>query len=107
MNQNRIQQIERKIDRIKEELKRIGAMRPGSLTRQFKDPQRKAGAYWQISYTRQMKSRTEYVRAECVTELRRQIASHKRLKRLVDQWVDLSIEHSQLTMWIVEPRTTR
>ena len=107
MSQNRIQQIERKMDRIKEELKQIGAMRPGSLTRQFKDPQRKAGAYWQISYTRQMKSRTEYVRAEWVTELRRQIATHKRFKRFVDQWVDLSIEHSRLTMRIVEQRTTR
>jgi hypothetical protein len=107
MNRNRIQQIERKMDRIKEELQQIGAMRPGSLTRQFKDPQRRAGAYWQMSYTRHMKSRTEYVRAEWVSELRRQIASHKRFKRLVDQWVDLSIEHSQLTMRIVEQRTTR
>jgi len=107
MNQNRIQRIERKIDGIKEELKHIGAMRPGSLTRQFKDPRRKTGAYWQISYTRQMKSRTEYVRKEWVTELRRQIASHKRFKQLVDQWVDLSIEHSQLTMRIAEPGTTR
>jgi len=107
MDQNRIQQIERKIDRIKEDLQQIGAMRPGSLTRQFKDPQRKAGAYWQISYTRQMKSRTEYVRAEWVSELRRQIASYKRFKRLVDQWVDLSIEHSQLTMRTAEPGTAR
>ena len=107
MSQKRIQQIERKIDRIKEELKDVGPMRPGSLTRQFKDPERQAGAYWQISYTRQMKSRTEYVRAEWVTELRRQIATHKRFKRLVDQWVDLSIEHSQLTMRIAEPGTTR
>jgi hypothetical protein len=36
----------------------------GSLTRQCEDPQHHAGAYWQISYTRQMKSRTEYVRRE-------------------------------------------
>ena len=107
MNQNRIQQIERKIDRIKEELKQIGAMRPGSLTRQFKDPQRKAGAYWQISYTRRMKSRTEYVRLQWVTELRRQIVTHRRFKRLVDQWIDLSIEHSRLTMQIAEPGATR
>ena len=49
MSRNRIQQIERKMDRIKEGLRQIGAMRPGSLTRQFKDPQRKAGAYWQLS----------------------------------------------------------
>jgi hypothetical protein len=104
MNQNRIQQIERKIDRIKEDLQQIGAMRPGSLTRQFKDPQRKAGAYWQISYTRQRKSRTEYVRQEWVAEIRRQIATHQRFKRLVDQWVDLSIQHSQLTLRMAIPK---
>ena len=107
MSQKRIQQIERRIDRIKKKLKEIGPMRPGSLTRQYKDPEHHAGAYWQISYTRQMKSRTEYVRLEWVTELRRQIVTHRRFKRLVDQWIDLSIEHSRLTMQIAEPTATR
>jgi hypothetical protein len=82
-------------------------MRPGSLTRQYKDPQHQAGAYWQISYTRRMKSRTEYVRKECVKDIRRQTVNHKRFKRLVDQWIDLSIEHSRLTMKIAEPRASR
>ena len=72
MKQKRIRQIERRIDRIKTALLEIGAMRPGSLTRQYKDPQHHAGAYWQISYTRRMKSRTEYVRREWVKNLRRQ-----------------------------------
>lgn len=107
MSQKRIQQIERRIDRIKRTLLGIGPMRPGSLTCQYKDPQHHAGAYWQISYTRRMKSRTEYVRREWVKELRRQIATHKRFKRLVDQWLDLSIEHSRLTMRIAEPKATR
>jgi len=104
MSPERIQQIERRIDRIKKELKEIGPMRPGSLTRQYKDPQHHAGAYWQISYTRRMKSRTEYVRLQWVTELRRQIVTHRRFKRLVDQWIDLSIEHLRLTMRIAEPQ---
>ena len=107
MSQKRIQQIERRIERIKRTLLEIGPMRPGSLTRQYKDPQHHAGAYWQISYTRRMKSRTEYVRQEWVKELRRQIVTHKRFERLVDQWLDLSIEHSRLTMQIAEPRATR
>jgi hypothetical protein len=107
MSQKRIQQIERRIERIKRTLREIGPMRPGSLTRQYKDPPHHAGAYWQISYTRRMKSRTEYVRREWVQELRRQIATHKRFKRLVDQWIDLSIEHSRLTMQIPEPGVTR
>ena len=105
MSETRIQQIERRIDRIKAELKEIGPMRPGSLTRQYKDRKNKTGAYWQISYTRQMKSRTEYVRKEWVAEIRKQIAMHKRFKRLIDQWIDLSIEQSQLSMKIA--KTTR
>jgi hypothetical protein len=106
MSPEKIQRIEQRIDRIKETLMEIGPLRPGSLTRQYKDPQHHTGAYWQISYTRRMKSRTEYVRQEWVEELRRQIAAHKRFKRLVDQWIDLSIEHSRLTMQIAEPKAT-
>ena len=104
MNQKRIQQIEQRIDRIKRALLEIGPMRPGSLTRQYKDPQHHTGAYWQISYTRRMKSRTEYVRPEWVKEIRRQIVIHKRFKRLVDQWIDLSIEHSRLIMQMTESK---
>jgi len=106
MSQKRIQQIEQSIDRIKRTLLEIGPMRPGSLTRQYKDPQHHAGAYWQISYTRRMKSRTEYVRREWVKQLRRQIATNRRFKRLVDQWIDLGIEHSRLTMQIAQPKAT-
>ena len=106
MSKKRVGQIEQRIDRIKKELVEIGSMRPGSLTRQYKDPQNRTGAYWQISYTRQMKSRTEYVRQEWVKELRRQIKTHKRFKRLVDQWIDLGIEQSKLAMRIAEKKTT-
>jgi hypothetical protein len=106
MSQKQIQQIEQRIDRIKRALLEIGPMRPGSLTRQYKDPEHHAGAYWQISYTRRMKSRTEYVRREWVKDLRRRIATHKRFKRLVEQWIDLSIEHSRLSMQIAEPKAT-
>jgi hypothetical protein len=102
MRQKRIQQIEQRVDRIKRALLEIGPMRPGSLTRQYKDPQHHTGAYWQISYTRRMKSRTEYVRREWVKDLRRQIATHKRFKSLVEQWIDLSIEHPQLTVQVAE-----
>lgn len=107
MSEKRIQQIALRIERIKEALSHIGPMRPGSLTRQYKDRKNKTGAYWQISYTRQMKSRTEYVRGEWVPQIRKQIATHKRFKRLVDQWIDLSIEHSRLTMQIAQPRAKR
>ena len=104
MSEKRIQQIERRIERIKAALTRIGPLRPGSLTRQYKDRKNKTGAYWQISYMRQMKSRTEYVREEWVPEIRRQINNHKRFKKLIDQWIDLDIERSKLTMQSETPR---
>ncbi len=103
MDENKqIQQIEERIVRIKEELGSLGAMRPGSLTRQYREPENGTGAYWQLSYTRDMRNRTEYIRREWVSQIRKQIATHKRFKQLVDQWVDLSIEHSKLTMQIAK-----
>ncbi len=54
-----------------------------------------------------MKSRTDYVRREWVTEVRKQMATHKWFKRLTGQWVDLGIEHSQLTMQIAKTKGTK
>jgi hypothetical protein len=107
MSQRRMQQIEGKIEGIKKALLEIGPMRPGSLTRQYKDRQKQTGAYWQISYTRSMKSRTEYVRRDYVSAVRREIQTHKRFKRLIDQWVELSIERSRMAMQMAEPKKAR
>ena len=98
MTQKRLLQIEQRIDAIKAKLAAIDAMRPGSLSRQYKDPENQTGAYYQLSYTRDMKSRTEYVAREALPEVRRQIENYKRLKTLTTEWVDLGIEHSRLKM---------
>lgn len=90
--------IKKRIQRIKAELTAIEAMRPGSLTRQYKDPKNRRGAYYQISYTREMKSRTEYVPRHCLPQARREIRHYKRFKALVAQWVDLCIEQSRRMM---------
>lgn len=92
----KIIQIENKIKRIKQELAKINSMRPGSLTKQYHNPKEKKGGYYQISYTHQMKSRTEYVKPQFVKELKNQIKNHKKFKRLITQWGDLAIQHSKL-----------
>lgn len=69
----KLAQIQQKIARIKEQLQTIGEMRPGSLTKQYQKPKEKRGGYYQISYTYQMRSRTEYVRPEFLGEVRKQI----------------------------------
>ena len=96
MTQKHLRQIEKRIDAIKEKLGAIDAMRPGSLSRQYKDPAHQTGAYYQLSYTRDMKSRTEYVARDALPRVRRQIDNYKRFKALTAQWVDLGIAHSRL-----------
>ena len=98
MINSRLKQIEKRIVRIKSELVAINVMRPGSLTRQYKDPKTQTGGYYQLSYTLNMRSRTEYIRKGWVNEIRRQIKHYKRYKQLNAEWVSLSIEHSKLTM---------
>lgn len=98
MIKSRLQEIEKRIERIKAELSKIGPMRPGSLTQQYKDPVNQTGAYYQISYTLNMKSKTEYVRKNCVSDVKRQIKNYNRYKELNAEWVQLSIEHSKLDM---------
>ncbi len=91
MTKTRLKQIEKRIERIKSKLVKIEAMRPGSLTKQYKDPRRQTGPYYQLSYTFEMRSRTEYIRNEYVRDIRRQVKLYKRHKQLNADWVSLSI----------------
>lgn len=104
MTNKRLHEIQKRIARIKTELAAIDEMRPGSLTRQYKNPEAQSGPYYQLSYTRQMKSRTEYIARECVREVRREIANYKRFKTLTTEWIALSIEHSRLKMKLARSR---
>ena len=83
---------------IKARIADIGVVRPGSLTRQYKDPKKKRGAYYQVSYTHRMQSKTEYVRSGSLEQVRRQIRDYNKLKRLIERWVALGIEYSRLSM---------
>jgi hypothetical protein len=49
-----------------------------------------------------MKSKTEYVKAEFVQDLKGQIATFKRFKKLMQQWVDLAIQHSKIKLTLAK-----
>jgi len=98
MTNQRLNEIRQRIERIKIELAAIDDMRPGSLTRQYKDPENQSGPYYQLSYTWDMKSRTDYIARECLRDVRRQIGNYQRFKALTKEWIALSIEHSRLKM---------
>jgi len=98
MKRTPLVQIEKTIEKIKQELQTIQQMRPGSLTRQYHNPKDKTGAYYQLSYTHKMKSRTEYIRSEFVPGIRKEISEYKRFRVLVNQWVELEIKRSKMQM---------
>ncbi len=92
-DQNRIQN---RIAAIQAELAQLGPMRPGCLSRQYRDPKLKKGAYYQLSYTAQMKSRTEYIHPDLVPQIERELAEYRRYRELTQEWVQLSIQGSRL-----------
>ena len=107
MNNKQIAQIEERIGRIKQELQAIGEMRPGSLTRQYRKPKEKIGPYYQLSYMHKMKSHTDYVRPQFLQQIRSQISAYKRFKKLVEEWIELAIKHSKLTIDIAKRKEVK
>lgn len=91
-----IEKLEERITRVKRDLDHLGPMRPGSISRQYRNPQERKTPFYQISYTHQMKSRTEYLRKENLAAVRRETANFKRFRKLVDQWADLALKLSKL-----------
>ena len=94
--------LEAKIDRIKKQLSELGELRPGSLSEQYNvcgkegcrckaDPPEKHVPYYQISFSRHGKSRSQFVRKEDLPRVKRQLKNYERLRDLVDQWIELSL----------------
>ena len=95
MQEKSLKKIDARIQRVKDQLLALGPMRPGTLTRQYHKPQERQGAFWQISYTHQMKRRSEYARPDEVAAARREIAAFRRFKKLTADWVNLALARSQ------------
>jgi hypothetical protein len=100
-------EIGQRIAAIKRELCSLGPLRPGSITLQYNvcgspscrckaDPPKRHGPYYQLSYTHQKKSSSEFVREQDLEDLQRQLDTYGRLRALVDEWVGLEIQAARL-----------
>ena len=83
------------IEKIKRELLYLGPMRPGTLSRQFKNPKAQKGPFWQLSYTHRMKSKTEYVRPAFLPQIKAETQNFKKYKKLTQRWADLALQLSK------------
>jgi hypothetical protein len=104
-----IASLERQIEKIKRELVALGDLRPGSLSEQYNvcgkpdcrckaSPPQKHGPYYQVSFTRKGKSSSRFVRREELQGVRRQLKNHASLRLLVERWIDLAMELSDLRL---------
>ena len=102
--------LEAKIQKIKAEIMALGLeLQPGLLTQQYNvcgspgcrckaDPPQKHGPYYQLSFTRKGKSRTQFVRRHDVSLVQEQVRNYQRLKKLTDRWVALGMALSRLRL---------
>lgn len=96
MAKESLKRIEKKIQSLTRRLAEVGDMRPGTLSIQYRDPEQKSKPFNQISYTHKGKSRSEYVRAENLEAVRREVAAYKTFKATIDEIIDLSIKASRM-----------
>lgn len=102
--------LEMRINKVKQELLKIGEMRPGSLSKQYSacqkpgckcvDPvkPKKHGPFYQLSYSHRGKSTTQFIRPQFVAEVRKQLTSYKKFRALTDDWIALSLELAKVKM---------
>ena len=92
---SQIRSLEKRIEKLLKKLVETGPMRPGSISKQYRDRANQSGVYYQLSYTHKMRSRTEHVWPEHVKELRAELAEYKKFKELTGKVIELSIELSK------------
>ena len=105
-----VERLEAQIAHIKAQLQKHGAMRPGSLSRQYnvcgkagcrcKDPKtpKRHGPYYQLNYVYRGKKTSQFIRLADLAQVRAELATFKTFRRLTDQWVGLALEHAKLKL---------
>ena len=91
----KLQSLARRIARIKGQLGELGDLRPGSLSMQRR---KWGGQYYQLSYTHRGQGHTEYVPRDKRKLVEKQLANHRRLRQLLQEWIDLEIELCKLKL---------
>jgi hypothetical protein len=87
---------EKRIRALLNQMTALGAMRPGTLSVQYRNPAEKKTPFNQLSYTHKGRSRSEYVRPESLVAIRREVDTYRKFRLLFEQVTDLSLKASRL-----------
>lgn len=91
-----LEQMEKRIRALLTRMRALGAMRPGTLSVQYRNPAEKKTPFNQLSYTHKGRSRSEYVRPESLPAVRREVETYKKFRLLIEQVTHLSLEASRM-----------
>ncbi len=92
----KIKLLEEKIEKTKLSLLEMKDIRPGSLSQQFRDPEKQEGGFWQLNCTFLGKTTTDYVRPDSLKTIRSEIKEYQSFKKKIDRLIELSIQLSRL-----------
>jgi hemerythrin len=107
MTTKTIRNLEKKVEKKRAALAAVGPMRPGSLTRQYRNPEEKTGEYYQLSYTRLSRSRSEHVWPEHVRMMRDEIKAYQKHRKLHGELIELCIELSKAKISLLRKNSSR
>lgn len=107
MTNKKVETLLTKIEGVKKDLNQIGDMRPGSVTKQFHKRGDKKWPYWQISYTQNRRSKTEYLRDEFLEQIKKEVAEYKKFKTLVNKLVELNVALSKERIKLLRESTEK
>ena len=99
----RVGQIEQQIAQVKSQLMGLGALHPGSLSRQYnvcgkpgcrckaRPKPRRHGPYYKVSYVFGGRFTSRFVPRQQVKAVRAELANYQRLRKLTASWVELAL----------------
>ncbi len=108
-NEKRILTLERQIEKVKADIDALSDLRRGSLSKQYNicgspgckckaSPPKKHGPYYQLSFTKNGKSSSKFVNKKNAKIVNQQVKNYANLRKLVDKWVELGTELSDLRL---------
>jgi len=106
----RVQNLQQRIETIKAQLTALGDMRPGSLSKQHnvcgkpgcrcKDPKnpKRHGPYCQLSYVHRGKSTSQFIRPHLRKTVKAEITTYKKFRKLTADWIGLALTIAKLKL---------
>lgn len=105
---SKIEELQNRIKEIKEEFLTLDELRPGSLGKQFnvcgnprcrckdKENPQKHGPYYQLSYTWNGRSTSEFIREIDVEATENHMANYQKFMSLRHEWIECSIQLAKI-----------